>query len=175
MNQLQLSTLISEEKLQNRIKEIGIELTTSFHKKEVVAICVLKGAFIFFSELIRHIDANITCEFLGISSYQNTSSTGEVRLTLDLASSIEDKHVLLVEDIVDSGLSLNYLQKSLYNRHPKSLTTVALIQKPEAKKVDYTLDYVGFELPNKFIVGYGMDYNQHYRNLPYIAQVENIN
>lgn len=175
MNQLELSTLISEEKIKGRIKELGNELTESFRNKDLITICVLKGAVIFFSELVRRIDTNVTCEFLAISSYQATQSTGEVRLTLDLASPIKDKHVLLVEDIADTGLSLNYLQKSLHSRQPKSLTTVALVQKPEAKKVDYVLDYVGFEIPNKFIVGYGMDYNQYYRNLPYIAQVENMN
>ena len=175
MDSLRLSKFISEDKIQARIQEIGMQLTDKFRDKPLVAVCVLKGAFVFFSELVREIETDITCEFLGISSYQTMESSGEVKLTLDLATPIKGKHVLLIEDMADTGLSLSYLQRSLNNREPKSLTTVTLLQKPEAGKVDYTVDYVGFEIPNDFVVGYGLDCDEHYRHLPYIAKVENLN
>ena len=175
MDPLQLSTLISEEKIQKRIQEMGAQLTDKFRNQEVVAICVLKGAFVFFSDLVREIDIDLTCEFFGISSYQSMESSGEVKLTLDLATPIENKHVLLVEDMADTGHSLHYLQKNLKNRNPKSLTTVTLLRKPEATKAEYKVDYVGFNIANDFVVGYGLDCDETYRNLPYIAQVQNIN
>ena len=175
MENFQFSQIISEEQIQNRIKDLGAQLTDRFHNKNVIAVCVLKGSFIFFSDLIRQIDTDVRCEFFGISSYHSTESTGEIKLTLDLATPIENEHVLLIEDIADTGLSLNYLQKSLKNRNPKSLTTVTFLQKPDALKTEYHVDYVGFKIPNDFVVGYGLDYNENYRNLPYIAQVHNIN
>lgn len=172
---LDLKPYISEEKLQNKIKEIGAELTKKLNGKPVVAICVLKGSFLFFSDLIRQMNCDITCEFFGVSSYNGgTHSSGEVKMTLDLASSIQDKHVLLVEDIVDTGLTMNYLIKSLEIRKPASITTVSLLEKPEALKVPCKLDYVGFKITNEFVVGYGLDYQGYYRNLPYIAQVQNF-
>lgn len=172
---LNLKPYISEEKLQSKIKEIGAELTKKLNGKPVVAICVLKGSFLFFSDLIRQMNCDITCEFFGVSSYNGgTHSSGEVKMTLDLASSIQDKHVLLVEDIVDTGLTMNYLIKSLEIRKPASITTVSLLEKPEALKVPCKLDYVGFKITNEFVVGYGLDYQGYYRNLPYIAQVQNF-
>ncbi len=172
---LDLKPYISEEKLQSKIKEIGAELTKKLNGKPVVAICVLKGSFLFFSDLIRQMNCDITCEFFGVSSYNGgTHSSGEVKMTLDLASSIQDKHVLLVEDIVDTGLTMNYLIKSLEIRKPASITTVSLLEKPEALKVPCKLDYVGFKITNEFVVGYGLDYQGYYRNLPYIAQVQNF-
>ena len=176
MQNLQISTLIPEDKIQARIKEMGAQLTDTFRHKEVVAICILKGAFMFFSELIREINADIRCEFLGISSYQSMESSGEVRLVLDLNTPIENKHILLVEDIVDTGLSLNYLQKVIKNRYPKDLTTAVLVKKNDVPNtMKYKVDHVGFEIDNKFIVGYGMDCDEDYRHLPYIGQVENLN
>ena len=176
MEKLSLSTMISEEQITNRIKEIGAELTTKFKGKEVTAICVLKGSFVFYSDLIREIDTEVACEFFGVSSYQNSmTSSGEVKLTLDLSSSIDGKDVILVEDIVDTGLTMNYLQKNLLSRKPASLTTITLLHKPGAKKIDCDIDYVGFEIENNFVVGYGLDYQGFYRNLPYIAQVSNMN
>ncbi|MCM2282349.1 MAG: hypoxanthine phosphoribosyltransferase, partial [Bdellovibrionaceae bacterium] len=121
-------------------------------------------------------DADVKTEFLGVSSYGNSSkSSGEVKLTLDLTSAIEGKNVLLIEDIVDTGLTMEYLSTTLKARKPKSLKTCALLLKPSALKVDIKLDFVGFEIPNEFVVGYGLDYQGYYRNLPYIAQVNNIN
>ena len=170
---LRLKTLISEAEIQKRIAEMGESLTDRFKDQDLVAVCILKGSFIFFSDLIRSIDTDLKCEFLGLSSYgDQMSTTGEVKLTMDIATSLENRHVLIVEDIVDSGLTMDYLQKLLAIRKPKSVTTVSLLQKPDAKKVDYQLDMVGFKIPNDFVVGYGVDYQNHYRHLPYIAQVE---
>lgn len=172
---LDLKTYISEEQLQQKIKSIGEDLTKKLQGKKVVAVCVLKGSFLFYSDLIRQINADITCEFFGVSSYHGgTTSSGEVKVTLDLANPIEGQHVVLVEDIVDTGLTMNYLIKSLESRKPASITTVALLEKPEALKVPCKLDYVGFKITNEFVVGYGLDYQGYYRNLPYIAQVQNF-
>ncbi|WP_413586422.1 hypoxanthine phosphoribosyltransferase [Bdellovibrio sp. HCB274] len=175
MTNLTLKPYISEEKIQLKVKELGETLTKQFKNEKVIAICVLKGSFMFYSDLIRSINADITCEFFGVASYHGgTSSSGEVKVTLDLASPIENQHVILVEDIVDTGLTMNYLKNSIMSRKPKSLTTIALLEKPEALKVKCEVDHVGFKIPNDFVVGYGLDYQGYYRNLPYIAQVQNF-
>ena len=172
---LDLKVYISEEKIQSKVKEIGEALTAKFRGKDVVAICVLKGSFVFYSDLIRNIHTDMDCEFFGVSSYNGgTSSSGEVKVTLDLASPIEGRHVLLVEDIVDSGITMNYLKNSLESRKPASITLVSLLEKPEALKVPCKMDHVGFKITNEFVVGYGLDYQGYYRNLPYIAQVQNF-
>lgn len=176
MGPLKLSTLFSEKQIQKRVKEIGASLTDKLKGQDVVAICVLKGSVLFYADLIREIETDLVCEFFGVSSYYDShQSSGEVKLTLDLNTPIEGKSVILVEDIVDTGLTMNYLQKNLKAREPKSITTVALLSKPDAMKVKCHLDYVGFEIPNDFVVGYGLDYQGLYRNLPYIAQVQNLN
>lgn len=173
MEQLQLKTLISEAEIKKRIQAMGAALSDRFKDQEVVAICVLKGSFIFFSDLIREIEADLKCEFVGLSSYGNsTSSSGEVKLTMDISTALEGKHVLIVEDIVDTGLTMDYLHKLMELRNPKTITTATLLHKPDAKKVDCQLDMVGFKIPNDFVVGYGLDYQNQYRQLPYIAQVE---
>ncbi|QDK38971.1 hypoxanthine phosphoribosyltransferase [Bdellovibrio sp. NC01] len=175
MTNLTLKPYITEEKLQAKVKELGATLTKKFKGEKVVAVCVLKGSFMFYSDLIRNMETDITCEFFGVASYHGgTSSSGEVKVTLDLASPVEGVHVILVEDIVDTGLTMNYLKNAILSRKPKSLTTVALLEKPEALKVKCDLDYVGFKIPNDFVVGYGLDYQGYYRNLPYIAQVQNF-
>lgn len=175
MMSLSLKTYLSEEEIQKKVSEIGNALTQKFKGQKVTAICVLKGSFMFYSDLIRQIDADITCEFFGVASYHGgTSSSGEVKVTLDLAQPVEDRHVILVEDIVDTGLTMNYLINSIKARKPTSLTTVALLEKPEALKVPCKLDHVGFQITNEFVVGYGLDYQGFYRNLPYIAQVQNF-
>lgn len=176
MSQLSLSTLISEEAIQQKVIELGAELTKKFKGQKIITVCVLRGAFIFYADLIRQIDAEITCEFLGVSSYSGqTQSSGEVKMTLDLSHPIEGKHVLLVEDIVDTGLTMNFLKGTISARKPQSLTTITLLEKPDALKVPCQLDYVGFKIPNEFVVGYGLDYQGYYRHLPYIARVNNLN
>lgn len=174
MTPLKVAPYLSEEKIQARIKEMGQELTKKFEGKSVIAICVLKGSFIFFSDLVRNINTDLTCEFFGVSSYNGTSSSGEVKVTLDLTRPIEGKHVLLVEDIVDTGLTMNYLKSSLLSRMPASLTTVTLLEKPDSLKVPCEVDMVGFKIPNDFVVGYGLDYQGYYRHLPFIGQVQNF-
>lgn len=173
---LKMSTYISEEEIQKKVKALGQELSKKFKGKEVVAVCVLKGSFVFYSDLIRSIEADISCEFFGVSSYHGgTTSSGEVKVTLDLSSPVEGKHVVLVEDIIDTGLTMNYLKSAILSRKPATLTTVALLEKPDALKVPCEIDHVGFKIPNDFVVGYGLDYNGFYRNLPYIAQVQSLN
>jgi hypoxanthine phosphoribosyltransferase len=174
MTQLQIKPYITEAQLEKKIAEISAALTKKFKGQEVVAVCVLKGSFMFYSDLIRQIDTDISCEFFGVSSYHGTTSSGEVKVTLDLAHPVEGKHVLLVEDIVDTGITMNYLKNSLLSRKPASLTTVALLEKPEALKVPCKLDHVGFQITNEFVVGYGLDYEGYYRNLPFIGQVQNF-
>lgn len=174
MTHLDIKPYITEEQLQKKVSEIGSALSKAYKGQNVVAICVLKGSFVFYSDLIRQIDTDITCEFFGVSSYHGATSSGEVKVTLDLAQPIEGKHVLLVEDIVDTGLTMNYLINSIQSRKPASLTTVALLEKPEALKVPCKLDHVGFKITNEFVVGYGLDYQGYYRNLPFIGQVQNF-
>ncbi len=174
-SQLKLTELISEERIQSKVKELGEILSEKFRHDPVVAICILRGSFMFYADLIREIDTEVISEFFGVSSYFNNShSSGEVRLTLDLNTPLEGKHVLLVEDIVDTGLTMSYLQKTLNARHPKSITTVSLLLKPSCLKADCQVDFVGFEVPNEFVVGYGLDYQGFFRNIPYIAQVEGL-
>jgi hypoxanthine phosphoribosyltransferase len=173
---LKLSSYITEADIQKKVKELGEQLTKKLQGEEVIAVCVLKGSFMFYSDLIRAMNMDITCEFFGVSSYHGgMTSSGEVKVTLDLAHPVEGKHVILVEDIVDTGLTMNYLKNAILSRKPKSLTSVALLEKPDALKVPCKLDFVGFKIPNDFVVGYGLDYEGYYRNLPYIAQVQNFN
>lgn len=171
---LQIKPFITAEKIQQRVQELGKELTKKFQNKDLVAVCVLKGSFMFYSDLIRNIDTDLSCEFYGVSSYHGTSSSGEIKVTLDLNKPVENRHVLLVEDIVDTGLTMNYLKNSILSRKPASLTTVTLLEKPEALKVPCQLDHVGFKISNEFVVGYGLDYEGQYRNLPFIGQVQNF-
>ncbi|WP_347358059.1 hypoxanthine phosphoribosyltransferase [Bdellovibrio sp.] len=175
MTNLSLKPYITEEQIQQKVKELGATLSKKFKNEKVVAVCVLKGSFMFYSDLVRAIDADITCEFFGVASYHGgTSSSGEVKVTLDLAGPVENCHVVLVEDIVDTGLTMNYLKNAILSRKPKSLTTVTLLEKPDALKVKCDIDHVGFKIQNEFVVGYGLDYQGYYRNLPYIAQVQNF-
>lgn len=172
---LKFSKMITEIELAKRVKELGAEITELARKEPVVAVCILKGSFIFFSDLVREIEADIATEFLGTTSYgNNMKSSGEVKLTLDLTNSIEGKTVILIEDIIDTGLTMDFLTKTLAIRKPKRLLTCALLFKPEALKTSFKPDYVGFEIPNDFVIGYGLDYQGLYRNLPYIARVESL-
>lgn len=176
MAPLKFSRMISEADIAKRVKELGVQITELCKREPVVAVCVLKGSFVFYSDLIRQIDADISSEFLGVASYGNAmKSSGEVKLTLDLTTSIEGKTVLLIEDIIDTGLTMDFLAKTLAARKPKKLLTCTLLFKPEALKVEFKPDFVGFKIPNDFVIGYGLDYQGFYRNLPYIARVESLN
>lgn len=176
MDHLRLSPLISEQEIKTRVKKIGEALTDRFRGQDVVVVGVLKGSFMFFADLVRHINMDLTTDFCGVSSYNDgMQSSGEVKITLDLSRSIKDKNVIVVEDIVDTGLTLNFLKRHLSAHKPKSITTCTLLMKPDALKEKCEVDHVGFKIPNDFVVGYGLDYQGYHRNLPYIAQVSNIN
>ena len=165
--------LIPEIKLQNRIAELGQEISMDYRGKEVVAICILKGAFIFFSDLIRHIDVPMTCEFLGVSSYGNKMvSSGEVKVTLDINEPLEGKHVIIFDDIVDTGLTLSYILNSLKVRKPASIKSCCLMVKPDSLKTEVEVDYTGFKIGGEFVVGYGIDFAGQFRGLPYIGYIE---
>ena len=165
--------LIPEVRLQARLTELAQEISNDYRDKDITAVCVLKGSFIFFSDLIRKLDLKLTCEFLGVSSYGNKMvSSGEVKVTLDLNEPLENKHVLVIEDIVDSGLTLSYIMNTLKARKPASIKSCALLFKPESLKTEIDVDYVGFKVGREFVVGYGVDYAGKYRGLPYIGYIE---
>lgn len=161
--------LFSEEDIQKRVKELAQQVSSDFDGQELVAIGILKGAFMFFADLVRHIKVPMTIDFIIASSYVKDSTTGEVKIYYDLREDIKDKNVLLVEDIVDTGVTLNYLRERFLEQSPKTLKICALLDKKERRIVDVPIDYKGFEIPNEFVVGYGLDYDNQYRNLPYIA------
>lgn len=161
--------LISEEELHRKVAEIGRKISKDYEGKEPIFIGVLKGCFIFMADLIREIDVQCSIDFMAVSSYSGTNSTGAVKINSDLSSDICGKDVILVEDILDSGITLNYLKKYIEGRSPASVSIVTLMDKPERRKADVYADYSCFEIPDEFVVGYGLDYNQKYRNLPYIG------
>ncbi len=165
-----LEVLISEEKIAERVKELGKQISRDYEGKSLHLVCVLKGAYTFLADLARAMDISVTIDFLAVSSYnEGTSTSGEVRLTKDLDSGLEGLDVIIVEDIADTGLTLRYLYNMLQRRGPKTLKIVSLLSKPSRREIDIPVDYVGFEIPDRFVVGYGLDVNQKYRNLPYIA------
>lgn len=165
--------LLSEEELQKRVKELGKEITTDYKEKDLVVIGILKGAVIFMSELVKNIDLPITIDFMSVSSYGKSSiSTGEVRIIKDLDFSVEGKDLLIVEDIIDTGLTLNYLTELLKKRGANSVKICTLLDKPDRRTVGVNIDYLGFEVPDEFVVGYGLDYAEQYRNLPYVGALK---
>ena len=165
-------TLISEAKLKERVAELAREIRQDYDGKQVVAVCVLKGSFIFFTDLLRHLDLTISTEFLGVSAYNRTVSSGEVKVTLDINEPLENKHVLVIEDVVHSGLTLNYIMNMLRARKPASLKSCALLVKEERLKIAPPIDYWGIKLGKEFVVGYGIDHDGKYRGLPYIGAIE---
>ncbi len=172
MENPKIDVLISREQIAKRIAEIGQEISEDFKGKELTMVCVLKGSFMFFADLIREIKCPIRCEFLSVSSYgDNKTSSGEVKMVLDLSTPLDGKNVIIVEDIVDSGLTLKFIKDLFSVRNPASLKTCTLLEKPEALKTDIEVDYTGFEIGNEFVVGYGLDYAQRFRELPYIGVV----
>lgn len=165
--------LFTEEEIQGKVEEIGGVLTEKLRGKDVLLVGVLRGCIAFISDLMRTIPFPVEVDFLDVSSYGKTSETsGVVRVLKDLSEDIEGRHVVLVEDIVDSGLTLNYLMGYLKARQPASIHTCVLLDKPYRREVEVDVDYTGFEVPDKFLVGYGLDYAQKYRNLPYIATIK---
>jgi hypoxanthine phosphoribosyltransferase len=162
--------LLESAIIQKRVGELGTQITADYRGKTLHLIAILKGASIFHADLIRSIDLGVTIDFIAVESYGvSTQSSGEVRILKDLDESLEGKDVLLVEDILDTGLTINYLIQNLQSRGPSSLRVVTLLNKPSRRKVDVNADYVGFEIPDQFVVGYGLDFGQRYRNLPDIC------
>jgi hypoxanthine phosphoribosyltransferase len=165
-----IRTLISQEQIQARVAELGAQIRAEFGEEPVTLVAVLKGSFLFVADLVRAIPGEVRVEFLGVASYHGgTSSTGVVQLTLDLRHGIEDQNVILVEDIVDTGLTIDYLVRMLKVRGPRALRVATLLDKPDNREVEVKLDYVGFTIPDEFVVGYGLDLGELYRNLPYVA------
>ena len=163
--------LIDEETLQGRIAELAREIERDYADREnLIMLCVLKGAYLFLADLSRHVKLPHEVDFMAVSSYgDDISSSGAVRIVLDLYRNIGGQHVLIVEDIIDSGRTLDYMRRSLLAREPASLHICALLNKPERREIDVPVDYLGFNIPDEFVVGYGLDFAQLYRNLPYIA------
>lgn len=171
----QVKVLISEEEVSKRIAEIGREISEAYAGKEIHLICVLKGGVFFMCDLAKTITIPVSMDFMSVSSYgDGTSSSGIIKIVKDLDESLEGKHVMVVEDIIDSGRTLSYLLEILEKRKPASMGLCTLLDKPERRVRDVQVDYVGFEVPDEFVVGYGLDYAQKYRNLPYIGVVEGV-
>jgi hypoxanthine phosphoribosyltransferase len=165
--------LVAADDLERRVAELGAEISRDYEGKDLVMIGVLKGAVLFLADLMRSLEVPCEIDFMAVSSYgSSTDSSGVVRILKDLDDSIEGRDVLLIEDIVDSGLTLHYLLKSLGSRNPRSLEVCALLTKPDRRRVDLPIRYVGFEIPNRFAVGYGLDHGQRYRNLRYVAALQ---
>lgn len=161
--------LITEEEIERHVAEVGQRISEDFAGKDPVFVGVLKGCFIFMADLMRHVSIHCSVDFMAVSSYAGTTSTGAVKILKDLKSDIEGRHLILVEDILDSGVTLNYLKNYLMVRKPASITVATLMDKPARRKADIYADYSCFEVPDAFVVGYGLDYNERYRNLPYIG------
>jgi hypoxanthine phosphoribosyltransferase len=174
MSEKTLKELIGAEKIAARIAELGKQLAREYHGEELVLVGVLKGSFMFLADLARAIPSDgVRIEFLGVASYgDETKSTGVVQITADLTKPIEGKHVVLVEDIVDTGLTMHYIMDMLATRKPASIKLCALLHKPERTKIAIPIDYLGFTIPDLFVVGYGLDYAQKYRNMPFIGVLE---
>lgn len=161
-----LSVLISEAEIQKRISELGAQIARDYPEGDLVVICILKGAWLFHADLVRSIPRPVRIDFMGISSYgAGKTSSGQVKVTKDLDKSVQDAHLLIVEDIIDSGITLNYLTEQLKARQPKSIAIAALLDKPEHRQRDVEARYIGFRIPDEFVVGYGLDYAEDYRYL----------
>ncbi len=168
-----ISVLISEEEVAKRIREIAEQISKDYEGKQVHMICILKGGVFFMTELSKHVTVPCSLDFMAISSYgDETVSSGRMKFSKDLDNSIEGKDVLVVEDIIDSGNTLHYLTGMLQQRKPNSIRLCTLLDKPSRREVEVSVDYTGFTIPDAFVVGYGLDYQQRYRNLPYIGVVE---
>lgn len=168
-----VSVLISEEELERKIDQIAGQINRDYAGRQLHLLCILKGSMFFTCELSKHLTMPVTIDCMAVASYGNdTARSGDIALTLDLSEPIAGKHVLVIEDIVDTGYTLSFLRKMLQKRNPASLKICTLLDKPERREVPVEVDYVGFQIPNEFVVGFGLDYAQKYRNLPYIGMLE---
>ena len=170
MNDDILKILISEEELESKVAELGAQITRDYAGKCPIFVGVLKGCFVFMADLMRHVDLKCDMDFMAVSSYgSGTTTTGAVKINKDLGQDIEGRDVIIVEDILDSGVTLSYLKSYLQNRCPASIKIITLLDKPARRRAELYADYYGFQVPDEFVVGYGLDYAEHYRNLPYIG------
>lgn len=171
MNNDILEIIVTEEQIKKRVEELALRISNDYKDEELVLVSILKGAVVFLADIARCIKIPHTIDFMAVSSYKNTKSSGIVRLIMDLRDSPENKNILIVEDIIDTGLTMNYISENLKTRKPKSLKICSLLYKPAKKHINSNIkiDYLGFEIPDDFVVGYGMDYKEFYRNLPYIG------
>jgi len=161
--------LLSVEQIQKKVKELAFAISKDYAGQEILAVGILRGAFIFFSDIVRYVQVPMDIDFIIASSYVKTQTSGEIKIHADLREDIKGKHVLLIEDIVDSGITLKFIQEMLLARKPASLKTCAFLDKKSRRKTELKLDYIGFEIPDYYIVGYGLDYDNKFRNLPYIS------
>ncbi|MBI5408180.1 MAG: hypoxanthine phosphoribosyltransferase [Nitrospirae bacterium] len=160
---------LNAEQIQIRVRELASKISEEYQGKEILAVGILKGAFMFFSDIVRHIQAPMSIDFITASSYLKAQTSGEITIHCDIRADVEDKHVLLIEDIVDTGLTLQYIRNMLSAKKPASIKICAFLDKKARRRADIEIDYVGFEIPDKFVVGYGLDYDNKFRNLPYIS------
>jgi hypoxanthine phosphoribosyltransferase len=168
-----VNEFISQQSIDDRISALGAEIRRDAGcDTPVHLVCVLKGAFMFLADLIRVVGGRVTCDFIVVKSYAGTSSTGQVQMLKDLSHPIDGRYVVIIEDIVDTGLTLAHLREVFKTRKPETLKTACLLSKPSRRKVDVPVDYVGFTIEDKFVVGYGLDFDEEYRNLPYIGVIE---
>lgn len=169
-----MNVLLDTATIQTRVRELAAEIERDYPDgEEIHLVCVLKGGFMFMADLVRAMSSRVSLDFLAVSSYaKSTTSSGEVRMLKDLDSGLQGRHIVIVEDIVDTGLTLMYLQEILRARSPKTLRTACLLSKPSRRQVDVTVEYIGFTIEDHFVVGYGLDYAEQYRNLPYIAVLQ---
>ena len=167
--------VVTQEEMRTRIRELGKQIATDYAGRDLILVGVLKGAYAFYADLARAIRIPMRVDFIVVTSYGSKSKTsGKVKMVTDLTEDVKGKDVLLVEDIVDSGLTVQHLIKTLAKRKPKSIKVCTLLSKPERRAVDVQIDYVGFRIPDKYVVGYGLDYRQQYRNLPYLAVLDKV-
>ena len=172
----QIKVLIDEEKINKRIIELAKQIEYKYKGEEIILVCVLKGAAYFAVELSKRMESNkVILDFVKVKSYEgnSTNSSGNIRFDLDISQNIENKNVIIIEDIIDTGLSLNYLYNYFKNKNPKNLEICVLLDKKERREINVNVDYTGFEIENKFVLGYGLDYDEKYRNLPYVGYIEN--
>ena len=171
----EVNVLINEQTLQNRVNELAEEISNDYKNEDIILICILKGSAFFTVDLAKKLTCNsVFIDFMKVNSYENqtTESNGQIKFKLDISNDIENKNVIIVEDIIDSGYTLNYLYNYLKTKNPKTLKLCTLLDKKERRKININVDYTGFEIENKFVIGYGLDYDEKYRNLPYIGYLD---
>ena len=169
---MEVNVLINKARLENRIEEMAKQIEKDYEGKDIVFIGILKGSVMFMAELVKNIKSNVELDFMDVSSYEGTESSGDVRINSDIRNSIKGKDVIIVEDIIDTGRTLTYLIEYLKQKQPNSLKIATMLSKPSRRIMELNVDYIGFSINDEFVVGYGLDYNEKYRNLPYIGYLE---